>query len=336
MISLLIATSTHFCSHSVPSRSVPSAIPTAVTIGDGLDYGGAGAAGTVDVELPYFPDSCKQHFQHSSLVSSIDRSTVASVYKSDANRDETKVWGSHASLPKFTAVVDSGCSAHSTEDFNRLVNSRPCFEVFGASNGRLARATAIGDLPILAKSSSGALVRFTIKDVRYIPDFCYTLLSVRQLWDQHRINAKFADERFLELPQNHTIPFRSTDAKTKLYLLDVRSPASAKANNRGNRATAAISRCFEHPNALASLGFHDVSSISHVGKLSASQAGELIHRRSHLPLAKVRNLPNVTADMPKNLAAAQQCSCAACAAAHAKRAKHSWSLPSSCTIKTLP
>ena len=106
----------------------------------------------------------------------------------------------NASLPNFTAVVDSGCSAHSTESIDRLVNPRQCFEVFGASNGRLARATSIGDLPVLAKSASGAFVQFTIKDVRHIPDFCYTLLSVRQLWDQHRIDARFADERVLKLP----------------------------------------------------------------------------------------------------------------------------------------
>ena len=181
MISLLVVTSAYFCSNSVASRSVPFAAPTAI-VGDGLDYGGTGAAGAVNVDLSYFPDSCngQQHFLQSGLVSSSGRSAVTSAYTC---RDETKAWGPHASLPKFTAVVDSGCSAHSTESIDRLVNPRQCFEVFGASNGRLARATSIGDLPVLAKSASGAFVQFTIKDVRHIPDFCYTLLSVRQLWD---------------------------------------------------------------------------------------------------------------------------------------------------------
>ena len=60
---------------------------------------------------------------------------------------------------------------------------------------------------------SGEIISFTFTNVRCVPSFKYTLLSVRQLWHEQRIDARFRDLDHLELPDaKGTIPY---DPKTK-------------------------------------------------------------------------------------------------------------------------
>ena len=75
------------------------------------------------------------------------------------------------------------------------------------------------------------------------------------------------------------------------------------------------------------LGFHAVGSHSHIARLSAHHASELIHRRSHLGVDKTRALAHTTSDAPKVLASACAVpNCLSCALARIKRASHSGSL----------
>jgi len=86
------------------------------------------------------------------------------------------------------------------------------------------------------------------------------------------------------------------------------------------------------PSAAASvatnraLGFHRVGATSHVARLPAAQAAELLHRRAHIGVDKIRHAAHTTADAPKNLASAsattRTSSCTSCAAARIRRAAH--------------
>ena len=59
-----------------------------------------------------------------------------------------------------------------------------------------------------------------------------------------------------------------------------------------------------HPGHAPALGYHRVGTSSHVAKLSSARAAELLHRRCHLSLNKLRTLAHTTADAPKVLASA--------------------------------
>ena len=81
----------------------------------------------------------------------------------------------------FSAALDSGCTASATSDSRRITNKRPCNELFGDANGRIVRCTEIGDMPVISTAHDGQSINFAFANVRVVPSFKYTLLSVSQL-----------------------------------------------------------------------------------------------------------------------------------------------------------
>ena len=73
-----------------------------------------------------------------------------------------------------------------TYSIGMLVNVKKCFESFKVADGKESKCTAIGDMPVLAKDSDGKICRFILKNVRFVPDFKYTLISVDQVWHEQR------------------------------------------------------------------------------------------------------------------------------------------------------
>ena len=197
--------------------------------------------------------------------------------------------------PVVRVPVDSGCSAHATNEESRLINVRPCDDRFKVADGKFAWAKSVGDMPVLAKQTDGSIVSFTLTNVRYVPDFKYTLLSVKQLWRDQRADARFADVSRLEFPgpPRFNVPYDSrlelpTVTLVSEHLID---PASLRRLSSAAKTNASsIHTCF--------IGFHSVKSTAHIARLPAAQASELLHRRSHLGLAKIRQLPHITADAP--------------------------------------
>jgi len=86
-----------------------------------------------------------------------------------------------SSLTVFHAALDSGCTGSCTGYLDRLINLRPCKEVYSQANGRLSYCHWKGDMPVYVKTGTNTTVSMTISNVRYVPDFKYTLLSVKQL-----------------------------------------------------------------------------------------------------------------------------------------------------------
>ena len=91
--------------------------------------------------------------------------------------------------------------------------------MFGQANGQLSQCVGVGDMPVIARTQKadgtvGKPCQILITNVRCVPNFAYTLLSVTQLWEEQRIKSLFADDRVLKLPDvldNTLIPFRTLD-----------------------------------------------------------------------------------------------------------------------------
>ena len=119
------------------------------------------------------------------------------------------------------AHADSGCSGSLTPIRSALVNTRRCGERFKAADGLECRAELIGDMPVTVSDAKGRQYRIVFNNVRYVPDFKFTLLSVQQLWREQRVDARFADINALVLdtPDGELRNFRKLVAG-----LDAREP----------------------------------------------------------------------------------------------------------------
>ena len=96
---------------------------------------------------------------------------------------------------------DSGCTGSMTPERSRLINVKPCSESFSAASGLVAKATCIGDMPIVMTASNGERVLLVLTNVRCVPAFKYTLLSVKQMWREQGIDSRFANINALVLPK---------------------------------------------------------------------------------------------------------------------------------------
>eukprot|EP00965_Chrysotila_dentata_P034029 1133100-Pleurochrysis_carterae.AAC.1 len=94
-------------------------------------------------------------------------------------------------------VVDSGCTRHIHLHVSDLVNVRPCSDLVAGMDGRPQRCTAIGDMPLSALDDKGITVPVTLRDVRIMPSFSDSLLSVNALWEASSTECRFADARSL-------------------------------------------------------------------------------------------------------------------------------------------
>ena len=225
------------------------------------------------------------------------------------------------SLPIFRAPIDSGCTASCTNNINLLTNVKPCDEKFKVADGKHSICTYIGDLPVLAKDASGKIFRFTFTNVRYVPDFKFTLISVSQIWRDQRVDSLFADKRVLLFPNGTRVPF---DPRFRACVVTFVSEAMVS-----KAMTSAVPKSKESGvEKLAGVGFHNIKSVAHVARLPIAQASELLHRRCHLGVNKIRALPHVTNDAPKVLASAVPGSCVHCATAQIRRASHSSTMDS--------
>ena len=225
-----------------------------------------------------------------------------------------------SSLILDNATVDSGCSASCTYNCQLLVNTTPCDELFGAANGKLARATMIGNLPIVARAAGGQFVHFVLTNVRCVPAFSnFTLLSVDQMWEEQRIKSSFCDEKHLTLPKcsgGHVIPYDNKIGRNTLRF------ASAIQFYDKGILTQPTPRATTIQGSNVALGFHNVKSTAHIARLTGAQVGELFHRRWHRPTNVIRDAAHICADTTSNLSRAENVSCEFCAACNCKKASH--------------
>ena len=291
--------------------------------GTGLGNGTGATSPVVRVNLPYegqwLPPDAKPDVTSSTEFVHIGNTLGTQSALVDSNL-AAKCDARATKLPIFHAHPDSGCTGSVTDDCRRLINQRKCAEIYGQANGQLTHCSVIGDMPVYAKTSEGTVIHFTIKNVRCVPSFKYTLLSVRQLWKEQNVDARFRDLDYLELPSSsggHLIPY---DASINLYTLVLVSASSA---------SPPCAQVAQHPKQTAYVGFHQPGSVAHIERMSSARAGALIHRRSHLSVVKIRNFPNTAADATKNLSSAPKVTCVPCARAEIRAASHSGKMDTS-------
>ena len=74
-----------------------------------------------------------------------------------------------------------------------------------------------------------SVIQFHFTNVRCVPSFKYTLLSVDQIWEEQHITARFQDDRHLQLPASaggFTIPYTPN---RKLFTLSLISAVPRRA-----------------------------------------------------------------------------------------------------------
>ena len=84
-------------------------------------------------------------------------------------------------FPSGSWILDSGASAHMTDNLESLEDTRPISTSVTIGNGEEVYATAIGTAAINAELADGSLNRITLCDTLYIPDLRFSLVSWRKL-----------------------------------------------------------------------------------------------------------------------------------------------------------
>ena len=229
------------------------------------------------------------------------------------------IWKSFAGACSILAIVDSGCTWHSHPEVKDLINVRPCTDKISCAGGVIHHASHIGDLPVVCHNQAGRERVVLVRDVRCVPSFTDTLVSVRQLWETSEIDTVFRNVDSLTLAQPgpdgtpERLPFRYENG---VYLWEV--GATARANHLGNTITS--------PKALSgrdTSGTHGAHATSHIEALSPDQIAAVLHRRLHISLDRIRRLASCTSDAPRALQKASHHHCDDCVTANATRLSHS-------------
>lgn len=220
----------------------------------------------------------------------------------------------------FMARIDSCCTNHATYDRSMLINVRKCDETFEDANGNTTQCTEIGDLPVILMLSDGTLHTLTISNVIVVPTFVYHLLSVTQLFREQRITARFGDNMDLQITDGESTRTAKFAAGSALPAIPMLAVSTLVQNTRSykdisHRSALISSRAHE-------LGYHHIKSTSHLAKLNSSQLGNLMHRRWHVGIDKIRAAAHTSADGIRSLASATQPSCSHCAKARITTASH--------------
>ena len=117
------------------------------------------------------------------------------------------------------AVIDSGCSWHCHPYADDLINTRPCNDTMTGIDGKPQSVTCIGDLPALTRDHLGTWKRIIIRNVRCVPTFSDTLISVDQFWQDSKVDTLFNSTRCLAVPASGEEPSLDLpfDRKENLY-----------------------------------------------------------------------------------------------------------------------
>ena len=163
----------------------------------------------------------------------------------------------------------------------------------------------IGDLRACVTDDKFRVHSITLHNVRYVPTFVSTLISVKQLWDEQGLDSRFrsdmmcltADASSAGLGQRHfPLSFRQG-----LYVWDLlpgRVPdgllASAAPGNLASQSATG--------SACVGSGFHKPHDGKRVSRLSSELSAEITHMRLHGGIEAMRRLPSMVADSPPGLA----------------------------------
>eukprot|EP00965_Chrysotila_dentata_P178300 5889015-Pleurochrysis_carterae.AAC.2 len=136
-------------------------------------------------------------------------------------------------------------------------------------------------MPVDAVNSSGITLSLLLRDVRCVPTFSDSLLSVSQLWESSFIGCRFGGAQAMPSPpciagERLSLPFSRYGGLYvwRVLLRDFVSPSFA---------------------ARAIMVVNASHSRHHMDVMSPNDATVCVHRRLHLGASKLRRLPSSTA-----------------------------------------
>lgn len=110
-------------------------------------------------------------------------------------------------------IIDSGCTMNCHPVAADLINHRPSKETMSGIDGVKKRVKLIGDLPVAARDRQGRLHMLLVRNVRCVPSFTDSLISVDRLFEDSGAVARFANHRTITAPtkagrRQVTFPFQ--------------------------------------------------------------------------------------------------------------------------------
>ena len=93
-------------------------------------------------------------------------------------------------------IIDSGATVHCVNDFSLLTSVYTDHDPvhIKVADKRVIRASAVGTAIVSMADNNGCKHQVTLHNVVYHPSFQSNLLSVRRLWRDNRMSAKFHGE----------------------------------------------------------------------------------------------------------------------------------------------
>ena len=212
-------------------------------------------------------------------------------------------------------IIDSGCTYHCHPVSSDLINQKRSHQHMVAADGSRHRITFIGDLPLVARDRKGHFRRILLRNVRCVPSFTDTLISVDQLWEDSNVEARFAGTCAICLPTQAghcalDLPFQRREGLFQWPVIPACRVNPEDASRSGQEA-----RCL-------AAKIHRAKANSHITSLPAKEAAAAIHRRLHINAEYLKRLPELTSDAPSCLKTADVPSCAHCVEANATHVPH--------------
>ena len=223
-------------------------------------------------------------------------------------------------------ILDSGCTWHATYRREHLINFKSTDEMLKAQisskaevlvgiNGVECHVTGIGDMPVYCRDKDQKLHVVLIRNVRLVESFTEILISVDQLWEESRVEARFADHRSIYLNSGVTtiaLPFIRAEG---LFIWPC-----------GPAAEHVTDKKVSIGHALMSTTAHKPKTTAHISRLPADDAATALHLRLNLPPSSIRRLSTMTSDVPESVAKGTADASGFLTEANAKRIEHTESL----------
>ena len=102
----------------------------------------------------------------------------------------------------ISLVMDSGCTYHCHPRKSDLINFKPRVENMLSADGAACPVTGMGDLPIVCKDKAVKMHKVLVVNVRCVPSFTETLLSVDQIYQALGTEVKFARYNHVHVPKD--------------------------------------------------------------------------------------------------------------------------------------
>ena len=174
----------------------------------------------------------------------------------------------------------------------------------------------IGDLPAFARDSTGFWRRIIIRNVRCVPSFTDTLISVDQFWEESKVNCIFNDVRCIHVPgggdlSSMDLPFVRLDNLYRWAIVPV---------NRDPRLQQ-VTACASRERALKAT-IHRPKSTSFFNALPPNEQLEMLHRRLHVSHKLIKRLADSASDVPNSIKKGMAHDCDSCKTANATHVPH--------------